>query len=200
VPVATVAADVTGYSDGGLPPSSTFHYRVRAFNAEGSSGASEVASAATFGATTSDALASGESTIDGVVAAGTLVDTHAADGVAQELRESRSGATPATRVSALEHEWTLPVAPGTSVELHVLAHHTLNGEGDDFVFSWSSDGVVFTDVLTLTAIAPGGPPVVAALPPSLSGAVTIRVRDADRTPGNGRRDSLFVDQLFVRTQ
>ncbi|MDQ7053074.1 MAG: fibronectin type III domain-containing protein [candidate division KSB1 bacterium] len=40
--IAQVGANVTNYSDTGLNPNSTYTYRVRAFNADGNSGYSNV--------------------------------------------------------------------------------------------------------------------------------------------------------------
>jgi titin len=46
--IATNAANLTTYSDTGLSPSTTFYYRVRAFNAVNQTGYSNLASARTF--------------------------------------------------------------------------------------------------------------------------------------------------------
>jgi hypothetical protein len=48
VTVATTGQDVSGYSDTGLSPSTTYYYRVFATNAGGDSPASDVTSATTF--------------------------------------------------------------------------------------------------------------------------------------------------------
>jgi len=48
VQIATVATDVTTYSDAGLQPVTTYWYRVRAYNNNGNSAYSNVASATTF--------------------------------------------------------------------------------------------------------------------------------------------------------
>ncbi len=48
--IATVGANVTSYSNTGLDPSATYHYRVRANNAAGDSGYSNTASATTLAA------------------------------------------------------------------------------------------------------------------------------------------------------
>ena len=47
--IATVGADVTSYGDSGLAASTTYDYRVRAFNADGDSAYSNTASATTSG-------------------------------------------------------------------------------------------------------------------------------------------------------
>jgi len=198
--VASLGQDAQGYSDTGLAPVTEYSYRVHAVNAVGPSGDSNAASATTLAIGTSDALASAESTPTGSIALGSFVDTHAADGSVEELREERTPGPPSSRVSSLEHVWTFDVAPGSSIELYALAHHTPNAEGDDFVLAWSTDGVVYTDALTVTKLADDGVYQMASLPASVSGTVTIRARDTDRTPGNGSTDSLFVDHLFIRSQ
>ena len=47
--IATVGSNVASYSDSGLSASTTYHYRVRAYNASGNSGYSNTASATTSG-------------------------------------------------------------------------------------------------------------------------------------------------------
>jgi hypothetical protein len=46
--IATVGANVTSYLSGGLQRNKTFHYRVRAYGATGTSAYSNTASAKTF--------------------------------------------------------------------------------------------------------------------------------------------------------
>jgi uncharacterized membrane protein len=54
LPVVTVGTNVTGYSDTGLSPSTTYYYRVYAYNAAGNSGYSNTANATTQGAAPGD--------------------------------------------------------------------------------------------------------------------------------------------------
>ena len=53
-PLVTVGANVTGYSDTGLSPSTTYYYQVYAYNAAGNSGHSNTANATTQGAAPGD--------------------------------------------------------------------------------------------------------------------------------------------------
>lgn len=54
--VATLAADATAFQDGPLAPSTTYRYRIRAFNAEGPSAWGDTAQATTNGAGAADRL------------------------------------------------------------------------------------------------------------------------------------------------
>jgi len=54
LPLVTLGSNVTGYSDTGLSPSTTYYYRVYAYNAAGNSGYSNTANATTQGAAPGD--------------------------------------------------------------------------------------------------------------------------------------------------
>jgi len=198
--VDTVGSDVNGYLDTGLLDSTNYSYRVRASSAEGFSSYSNVASASTPSAGAIEDVASGEATLAGDITRGDFVDTGSGNQIYEEIREERSGGPRSSRVNSLEHIWTIDVQGGTSAELHVKAHHTANGEGDDFAFAWSADGVTFADLLTVTKTSDDGTYQVAALPPLAAGDIQVRVRDTDRTPGRRGLDTIFVDHIFVRYQ
>ncbi|MFT5150272.1 MAG: hypothetical protein ACI841_000253 [Planctomycetota bacterium] len=198
--LATLAAGTTSYFDTGLASSTTYWYRVRAVNSVGSSAYSNADSDTTLSPGASDASANGEVSIDGSVRSGSYLDTKAADGSYEEIREDRTGGPPSNRVSFMEHRWTFDVASGSSIDLQVRAHHSSNPEGDDFVFAWSTDGTTFTDVLTVTKTADDDVSQVASLPATVSGTVWIRAMDTDRMTGNGQQDTLFVDSIIIRTQ
>ena len=40
---------------------------------------------------------------------------------------------------------------------------------------------------------------IGELPSSLSGTVILRLFDSDRTPGNALADTVWIDELFIRT-
>jgi hypothetical protein len=196
--VATVGANVTTWPDTGLPPSTTHHYRVRATNGAGDSGYSNVANATTLPASPVDQTATGETAVAGSVT-GSYLNTRVNDGVYESIQERLSGGPSRNRYSWLEHRWTFSVQPGSAVSFHLKAYHGANSEGDHFTFAWSSDGVNFTSLVTVTRTVDDGTYQTAALPATISGTVTIRVQDTVRTPGTRNRDSVFVDHMFIRT-
>jgi hypothetical protein len=142
---------------------------------------------------------SGGSTQAGTIESGTYADTHTQDDVHQVLRERRSGGLPAERYSLLSHTWLFDVAPGAGYTFFVDAHHTSNGEGDDFGFSYSLDGATFAPMVVETRTSDNDTLRAFAFPEDVSGTLHLRVEDLDRTPGNDQLDSLFVDYMFVRT-
>ena len=148
--------------------------------------------------TVTDAFAQSEITDVGSIRSGDLTRTFVSDDSREVLREGRSGSSRSTQVSLLEHEWTFDVTPGSTVTFMLEAHHTSNGEGDDFVFSYSS-GAAFIDMITVTKTADDHAVQSFWLPNTLSGLVTVRVVDLDRTPGNRRRDRIKIDYMVIRT-
>ena len=77
---------------------------------------------------------------------------------------------------------------------------TASVDGDQFGFEWSTDGVSWEPVrLVSLPLADDNIDLVGELPGTLSGTVTIRVVDTDRTPGNRDLDTVGLDELFVRS-
>ncbi len=118
--IATVAANVTSYTDGALPDATTYCYRVQAFNTAGSSGYSNEQCGTTAAATTSFTLTVNKSGTGG----GTV--TSAPTGI-------NCGAT---------CSWTY--ASGTSVVLTATA-----ASGSTFA-GWSGSGCTGTGTCTVT--------------------------------------------------
>ncbi|GAA5497401.1 hypothetical protein Rhal01_03595 [Rubritalea halochordaticola] len=132
----------------------------------------------------------------GAQISGSYLDTQASNNVYEVLQEEKTSGKPNTRVSSLEHTWSFDIGTaGALVELSVEAFHSANNEGDDFVFGYSTDGIVFTDVITVTKTSDDNTAQVAMLPAGISGTVYIRVMDTDRTVGSGSQDSISIDQL-----
>ena len=154
----------------------------------------------TPGVGSADDTANGETSINSEVRSGSYLDTVTLNGVVEQLRELRTGGPPSQRVSYLDHEWTFNVAGGSSVAFHLRAWQSNSSDGDNFRFSWSSDGVNFQNMMTVSGTSDPGVYSVFNLPAGTSGTVYVRVEDTDRTSGNGNRDDLFVDHMFVRSQ
>lgn len=137
-----------------------------------------------------------ESTSKGSIISGSLADAQSSNNVYEVLQEAKTGGNPSTRVSSLEHVWSFNIGNGgLMVELGVEAFHSSNNEGDDFIFSYSTDGTNYTDLITVTKTSDNNAAQVAALPAGVNGVVYIRVRDANRTAGNGSQDTLSIDRL-----
>jgi len=146
-----------------------------------------------------DAYPQSESPVSGSVS-GSFLDTTASDDVIEMITEELSGGNPANRFSHLEHRWTIQVSSGTWVEVHVEGFRSSSADGDDFAFQYSTDGVSWSPIpLPSLPLADDETDLVVSLPPTLSGAVTFRVVDTDRTPGNQGLDTVSIDELFVRS-
>jgi len=140
-----------------------------------------------------------ETTKYGSIVSSSLLNTLASDNVYERLKEALSGGNPSKAYSRLEHKWTFNVAAGGRVTFFVEAYHTANTEGDDFRFEYSTDGTIWTTLLTVTKTADDNVAQQAALPDGLSGTVYIRVVDTDRTSKNKVLDSLYIDKMFIRS-
>jgi hypothetical protein len=145
-----------------------------------------------------DNLATGETTVSGTVS-GSYTDTQASDDTYEAITEIESGGKPANRHSMLEHTWTINIGSGGSPVLYVEAYHTSNSDGDNFVFAYSSDGSSYTNAITVTKTSDDNSAQSSALPGGLSGTVYIRVTDTDSSAGNSSLDTIYVDDLFIRT-
>ncbi len=198
-PLTTVSANTTSYPDTGLAASTTFWYRVKAYNSAADSVYSNTASAMTSPGAGGPALANGEFTIDGEVTIGSYLDTHFDDGVFETVREELTHGNPANRTSLLEHKWTFNVQDGTGITLQARA---ISYE-EDFDFAWSlTDGNDYEDAgHFIGTILSGGDEQTLdlVLPAAISGTVYVRVIDTDRTPGNTNLDRVFIDFISITT-
>lgn len=148
--------------------------------------------------TTTSYNSDAETMIDGSILSGSMADTQTSNNVYEVLQEAKTSGKPSSRVSYLEHTWSFDIGSGgTLVELSVEAHHSANSEGDNFVFAYSTDGLNFTDLITVTKTTDNNTAQLAPLPAGVTGTVYIRVRDTDRTTGNGGQDTISIDQLSL---
>lgn len=149
-------------------------------------------------ATPTDYYASGEIRSIGTIS-GTISALLAADNVYESIKEVLSNGTAKKRYSCSSHTWTLNVTGGSSVAFNVQAYHTANRDNDHFAFSYSMDNVNFTSMLTVTKTADDDSTQTFTLPPTLKGNVYVRVVNTNRTAGNTTLDTLYIDQLFIRS-
>jgi hypothetical protein len=204
----------TTYEDLAVPlPGEGFAYIVQAQNFDCGFGPSGYDStetlrvnanpAACIGQAHNDWRATGEQPIEGTVT-GSFVDTQTSDDTYQSIREIVTGTPPLERAS-LEHRWTIPFAAGSRVELHVEAH----GErefAEDFLLEYSTDGGTNWNPIAFEPL-PSVPlthvdvnmDLTTDLPDALFGTVIFRVIDGFITFGDSVEDTIFIDELFVRT-
>jgi hypothetical protein len=138
--------------------------------------------------------AESETIIRGTVT-GSYLDTHADDGIYEELTEE----VKAGRWSVLEHTWAFTVSGGPSAAFLVQAHHTVNTEGDDFVFAYSLDNITFFDMVVVRKTSEDNGYQRFDLPAYTSGTIYVRVTDTDMSKGNVSPDTLFVDDMHIVT-
>ncbi|MHC4743276.1 MAG: hypothetical protein ACYS8Z_15280, partial [Planctomycetota bacterium] len=183
-----------------LTPDTQYTYTV---TARDKSPAQNTTAASTAESATTDPFAGADDTADADIAVqgtvgGTYVDTQTSDNSYEAITEVRQG-NPAKGFSSLEHKWTVNVTGGTSVTFYVEAYQTSSGDGDNFVFAYSTDDNVYTDMLTVSKTGDDNSYQSCALPPSTSGTVYIRVLDTDSTQGNQVMDTLYVDHLYIHS-
>ena len=152
------------------------------------------------GVTVTDRAPNAETAVAGTVT-GTFANLATSNNVRESIQETiSSGGNPGQRYSFLEHRWTIAVAPGTRIELHVEGSRTNAGDGDNFRFEWSTDGTNWTDAALPSLPTTEAGDLQALLPGSLAGVtVQIRVVDTVRSPGTLQLDTVTIDQLWVRS-
>ena len=198
--IAEVSANVTTSVDTGLAASTAYYYRVYAFNSNGSSEPSNVASATTYAPpTVLEFTVDGETTLFGT-RSGDYNRTFSNDGTDESITEIESGGRPANRYSYLEHRWVFNVQPGNLATVWANAWGSSSGDGETFRFEYSLDDDQYTPMFTLTAGSDTSTYDTYTLPSSISGTVWVRVVDTDRTPGNRTLDTVFIDHLFIRVE
>ncbi len=129
---------------------------------------------------------------------GNYTGTQTSDNTYERIAEIPSGGGKNVK-SSLTHKWTFNVTGGNVVTFYVEAHHTLNSEGDDFVFAYSTDNVTYMDMLTVTKTSDDNGYQSYVLPSSISGTVYVRVQDTDQTRGSNSLDTVYVDHMFIRS-
>jgi hypothetical protein len=103
--------------------------------------------------------------------------------------------------SLLEYRYPLaPLPTFRSLTLVVEANHSANTEGDNLLVDWSRNGGPWHPLVTVTKTADNGTAQFKQLPGWINAGdvVSLRVRDANRTPGRRQLDTAQLDRLFLR--
>ncbi len=145
--------------------------------------------------TGAEAYATSDLPVSGTVS-GTYTNTHTSDDVRQSIREVENGGRPTLRHSYLEHKWTFSVPSSASLTFYVEAYRNNNSDGDNFVFSYSTNNSTFTNLVTVNSATEQV--YSASIPNTVSGTVYIRVVDTDRSQGNRSLDYIYVDQMYIQ--
>jgi PKD repeat protein len=127
---------------------------------------------------------------------GSYAATHADGGSVQSITERLSGGKPSKSYSYLSHTWQFSVVQGSPITLYANAWSGGSSDGDSFKFAWSSNNSSFTDLFTVPVNDLAS--VQSATIPA-SGTIYIRVTDTNRTVGATNLDTVFVDQLYIRS-
>ena len=194
--LATLATNATSYVHVNLQPGVTRYYRVRAENGAGPSAWSNTASATTLPA--QDFFAGSDVPNHGTLLNGsTYVQTQAADGVAEEVREVIQG-----RTNSLQHGWTIGGVPATGTRvLNMKAWKTVSSDGDNFTVQvYNVSRARWVTAFTVTSTTAPGTTLSYTIPTGTSGTVRVQVIDSNSTKNATFLDTLFVDQLYVRAQ
>ncbi|MBT8054607.1 MAG: DNRLRE domain-containing protein [Gammaproteobacteria bacterium] len=127
---------------------------------------------------------------------GSFTATHSDDSVSQTITERESGGKKNRRHSYLSHTWRFSVQPGSPVTLHANAWSGGSSDGDTFRFEWSENNLDFFELFIISNTAQSNMQsgLIAA-----SGTIYIRVTDTDQTSGNRALDTVYIDQLYIRS-
>jgi len=135
--------------------------------------------------------ADGETSVVGTVS-GSYLDTKVSDGVNETITEDVYTGHPRKTYSFAEHKWSFTLPAGGDATFHLEAARSNNAEGDNFLFDYTTDGVNYTTLATVSSATEQT--FSLALGP-LSGTVTVRAVDTNRSWGNTATDNLFVDYM-----
>jgi hypothetical protein len=126
--------------------------------------------------------------------------THASDDAYESIVEAaQNSGRPSTRYTYLEHQWPFDVAAGYDLyTFHLEAHAAESEENESFIFGYSTDGVTFTDIITVANRSDDDTEQTYRFLEPLSGIVYIRVRDNYRHRGQMALDTVHIDRMYIR--
>ena len=127
---------------------------------------------------------------------GSFTRTSADDGNSQSITERESGGKKNKRYSYLSHTWRFQVAAGSTMTVQANAWSGGSSDGDNFVFAWSTDNSNFIDMFTVSSTNDSN---VQSENISTGGTIYVRVMDTNRQAGHRTLDTVFIDQLLIRS-
>jgi len=130
---------------------------------------------------------------------GDVTDTHVADGVEQSIGERESGGRKSSRYSYLEHTWVFDVQPGDAVTLSLTGRQSDSGDNDSMELTFSVGGGAFQSLPIVLQNSPASFPELPLSGAEVGGEVRIRVTDSDQTAGNRSLDTVYIDQILIRS-
>ena len=145
-----------------------------------------------------DQYATGEQIGAGSVS-GTYLDLQYADSSEQSIHERESGGKKSRRYSYLEHTWLFNVQSGNAVTLFLTGHQSASGDNDQMNFSYSINGSDYQP-LPLNLSTSSAPYVIPLTDVTSGGDLRVRVNDSDQTQGNRTLDTVYVNQMSIRTE
>jgi hypothetical protein len=130
---------------------------------------------------------------------GTLAAMRTSDNQRLTGREELGNSNPPNSLGEIRARLA-PLPAHQQLTLVVEGHHSVNTEGDDMLVEWSRNGGPWHPLVTVTKTADNGAAQFKVLPGWINpgDVVSLRIRDANRTPGRRQLDTLAVDRLFLR--
>ncbi len=125
---------------------------------------------------------------------GSIMDGHNSDNKYEALTESYTGSG---NYSYLEHKWTINNITDNAVFM-LEAFKTDNSGEDNFIFSWSTDAINYTDMFAVFKTSDDNTILSYDLPDGIDGAVYIKVKDTNRSSGSNILDTLYIDNMYIQ--
>ncbi len=126
---------------------------------------------------------------------GTYANTFNDDSVVQVITERESGGKKNSRYTFASHTWRFAAVSGSMVTFMTNAWSSTSTDGDAFDFAWSIDNVNFNYMFTVSSTSTSN---VQSAVISATGTLYIRVTDTDQTATHRSKDSISIDQMFIR--
>ena len=190
--IASLPANSEAFTDDGLQPETTYHYRVAAENGAGTSAFSNEAMGTTEALPASVEDVAQADMIGSGIVSGTFAATHAAGGAVQSITEDHAGGPKRSRKQSYNHGWSFDVFGGAGGSVVSVNAWVSGSEGANFLVSldggasWAQMFTADATPTTHTYPLPGG----------TAGNVRIEVRDATQSNGEAV-DTVYVDHIVI---